>query len=138
MDIPIGEYYVRIQGKVAKFSYRSDPALDLDLGGEYKHTANITTFIQKQQSENDGKLRSSNNDKWRNSALQEQVIKLQSRLREYEGDTESVQSSSSRRSTRSEYSPRIPRTPSGSYSRRDSSSRKSGRDDISTYTETTF
>jgi chromosome segregation ATPase len=92
----------------------------------------------KQQSENDGKLRSSNNDKWRNSALQEQVIKLQSRLREYEGDTESVQSSSSRRSTRSEYSPRIPRTPSGSYSRRDSSSRKSGRDDISTYTETTF
>ena len=91
----------------------------------------------KHKTEKDGRQRSSANDKWRNSALQEQVIKLQARLKEYEGDSESVRSSSSRRSNRTENTSRIPRTPSWSY-RKDSSSRNSGRDDISTYTETTF
>lgn len=100
--------------------------------------------VLKQQSDNDARSRTSNNDKWRNSALQEQVIKLQAKLKEYEGDNESVRSSSSRRSSRSEFSPRIPRTPSGSTysSKRESSSRRNGantsRDDLSTYTEMTF
>jgi chromosome segregation ATPase len=91
----------------------------------------------KHTSDKNAKVRASNNDKWRNSALQEQVIRLQQRLREYEGDSESVRSGSSRRSSRTESSRRIPRTPAQSY-RKDSSSRSGGRDDISTHTEMTF
>jgi len=91
----------------------------------------------KHTSDKDVKPRASNNDKWRNSALQEQVIRLQQRLREFEGDSESVRSGSSRRSSRTESSRRIPRTPAQSY-RKDSSSRSGGRDDISTHTEMTF
>jgi chromosome segregation ATPase len=61
----------------------------------------------KQKIDKETRHRSSNNDKWRNSALQEQIIKLKQRLREYEGDSESVRSGSSRRST-------IPRSPAQS------------------------
>ncbi len=84
--------------------------------------------------EKEAESRSSKNDKWRNSALQEQVFKLQQRLRVYEGDSDSIVSSSSRRSARTltETSPRIPRTPSSSFRR------SGGRDDISTHTEMTF
>ena len=88
--------------------------------------------------EKDGKLRASNTDKWRNSALQEKVIKLQQRLRELEGDGGSVRSSTSRRSSRTESSPRVPRSPADSFNKRDSGSRNGGRDDISTRTEMTF
>jgi len=93
----------------------------------------------KHNSDKDAKLRASNNDKWRNSALQEQVMKLQQRLREFEGDSESVRSGSSRRSGKPEPSPRrIPRTPSHSFRKDSSNSRNGGRDDISTHTEMTF
>jgi len=88
--------------------------------------------LLRHKIEKEGENRLSKNDKWRNSALQEQVMKLQQKLREYEGDSESVRSGSSRissRTMRSESSPKIPRTPS--YHR-------NGRDDISTHTEMTF
>jgi chromosome segregation ATPase len=55
----------------------------------------------------------SRNDKWRNSALQEQVIKLQQRLKDYESETGSVMSAPSRR--KSSTSPRVPRSPAGSF-----------------------
>jgi hypothetical protein len=61
----------------------------------------------KQKMDKETRHRSSNNDKWRNSALQEQIIKLKQRLREYEGESESVKSGSSRRSA-------IPRSPAHS------------------------
>jgi len=82
----------------------------------------------KHEMEKNGKQRSSNNDKYRNSQLHEQVVKLQQRLREYEGDNDSIRSSRSLR---------IPRSPMGAH-RRDSFNRNSGRDDISTRTDVTF
>ena len=75
--------------------------------------------------------RSSKNDKWRNSALQEQVQVLTRRLRELEGDDSSMMSSSTRRSKRS--SRRIPTTPRGPGT----SSKRAPYDDISTRTENT-
>ena len=92
----------------------------------------------KHNSDKDAKVRASNNDKWRNSALQEQVMRLQQKLREYEGDSESVRSGSSRRSAKNESSRRIPRTPTRSFHKDSSNSRSGGRDDISTHTEMTF
>lgn len=64
----------------------------------------------------------SRNDKWRNSALQEQVIKLQQRLKDYESETGSVMSAPSRRKSSS--SSRVPRNPAASLNsgRRDDSS----------------
>ena len=93
-----------------------------------------------------GDPRTSKNDKWRNSALQEQVFVLTQRLKELEGDTDSVKSSSSRRTSKTSKSSvmesprRIPRSPGGSRLsfRKDSASRSSGKDDISTHTEMTF
>ena len=100
------------------------------LENEYRHqidglTSKVNTLQEdnitlKHKVEKDGKQRSSDNDKWRNSALQEQVMKLQQRLREYEGDNDSVRSNSSRPR-------RIPRSP---HLRKGSS-----RDDNSTRTE---
>lgn len=55
----------------------------------------------------------SRNDKWRNSALQEQVIKLQQRLKDYESETGSVMSAPSRR--KNSTAPRVPRSPAGSF-----------------------
>lgn len=106
----------------------------------------LTMKVQSLQGENNElrekfkitNSRQSKNDKWRNSALQEQVFSLEQRLRDY-GDNGSVASTSSRRTSRSVgKSPlRIPQSPnlSNSSIRKRSSG---GRDDISTYTEGTF
>ena len=83
--------------------------------------------------------RQSKNDKWRNSALQEQVFSLEQRLRDY-GDNGSVASASSRKTSRSVgRSPlRIPQSPVVSNSSVRKRSSGGSRDDISTYTEGTF
>ena len=81
-----------------------------------------------------GDSRSSKNDKWRNSALQEQVLYLTQRIRELEGvgDKESVRSSF-------RDSPRLPRSPTASTSHNNNFIRgDTGNDDISTHTEMTF
>lgn len=109
---------------------------------EYRHQLKeLTVKVNMLQEENvtlkhdlergSNKYRSSSNDKWRNSALQEENIKLKQRLREYEGDADSVGASSRR-------SARIPRSPAHSIRRDSSSQNRRGRDDISTYTEMTF
>ncbi len=122
-----------------------DVALERErrLENEYRHQLKeLTVKVNMLQEDNvtlkhdlergSNKFRSSSNDKWRNSALQEENIKLKQRLREYEGDADSVGASSRR-------SARIPRSPAHSI-RRDSPSqnRRGSRDDISTYTEMTF
>jgi len=88
---------------------------------------------------------SSKNDKWRNSALQEQVIALTKRLRELEGDDSSMRSSSSRRSMKSDSGggrrlPPGPRVAGKPYTnmRPDTSVNGSMYDEISTHTEQTF
>jgi chromosome segregation ATPase len=79
-----------------------------------------------------GDKRSSKNDKWRNSALQEQVQALTKRIREMEGEEEtSIMSSSSRRSR-----PNVPPVPRGGTTYRRSGG--SAVDDISTHTEGTL
>lgn len=116
--------------------------LQHDYQQQLKDVMNRVSLLQeenmtlKQKKEKDGKLRSSNNDKWRNSQLQEENLRLKQRLKEYEGDNDSVRSSSSRRSSRTDSS-RIPRSPAGSYRRGDANANY-GRDDISTHTEKTF
>jgi len=56
-----------------------------------------TKLREKIEAINDSR---SKNDKWRNSALQEQVITLTQRLKEIEGDTNSIDSSSTGKSGR--------------------------------------
>lgn len=76
--------------------------------------------------------RASKNDKWRNSALQEQVHVLTKRIRELEGNGEtSSKISSSRKSGRRT----LPPSPRGSVV---SNKSLGGGDDVSTYTEATM
>jgi len=91
----------------------------------------------KKKTKQIDELRSSKNDKWRNSALQEQVLILTQKLKEFDVDTESLKSSSSRksRSNRSVVSSRssLPRGP-GSLRRTNTVS----TNDVSTHTQNTF
>lgn len=104
-----------------------------------KQVENLREKVRSLQEENfdlrekidRGDSRTSKNDKWRNSALQEQVQALTKRIRELEGGDEvSVRSSTSRRSS----GRRIPLNPRGTGM----SNRSIGGDDISTYTEATM
>ena len=91
--------------------------------------------------------RPSKNDKWRNSALQEQVIVLTQRLKELEGDAGSVHTTSSRRTavtsraSTSDSPFRVPRSPGGSRLRsgRDPQSRMNNNgDDHSVNSQMTY
>lgn len=105
--------------------YRSQmESFQSKINGLQEENRNLKYEIEKIEKQ------ASRNDKWRNSALQEQVIKLQQRLKEYESETGSVVSAPSRRKSSSS-TPRVPRSPATSFN-------SGRRDDLSTYTEDTF
>merc|ERR1712037_970579 len=114
-------------------SQRDDKRLS-DLSEKFESMKWRLTSLQEENSALHTKLQKtidpkmSKNDKWRNSALQEQVLMLTQRLKDLGDDgNDSIKSSSSRRSTKTNrVTPRelsrrsIPRSP-GNYNRVSSS-----------------